>query len=46
MAVRLLLVVLMLVSLFMVIALRGHPLEANFQRILGWAVRRTISSIR
>jgi hypothetical protein len=39
-------VVLMLVSLFMVIALRGHPLEANFQRILGWAVRRTISSIR
>ena len=25
-------------SLFMVIALRGHPLEANFQRILAWCV--------
>ena len=25
-------------SVFMVIALRGHPLEANFQRILAWCV--------
>jgi low temperature requirement protein LtrA len=25
-------------TLFMVIALRGHPLEANFQRILAWCV--------
>jgi low temperature requirement protein LtrA len=25
-------------SLFMVIALRGHPLEANYQRILAWCV--------
>jgi low temperature requirement protein LtrA len=24
-------------TVFMVIALRGHPLEANFQRILAWA---------
>jgi low temperature requirement protein LtrA len=25
-------------TVFMVIALRGHPLEANFQRILAWCV--------
>ncbi len=25
-------------SVFMVIALRGHPLQANFQRILAWCV--------
>ena len=25
-------------SVFMVIALRGHPLEANFERILAWCV--------
>ncbi|HEX5297059.1 MAG TPA: low temperature requirement protein A [Streptosporangiaceae bacterium] len=25
-------------TVFMVIALRGHPLEANFQRILDWCV--------
>jgi low temperature requirement protein LtrA len=25
-------------SVFMVIALRGHPLEANYQRILAWCV--------
>jgi low temperature requirement protein LtrA len=25
-------------SVFMVVALRGHPLEANFQRILAWCV--------
>ena len=25
-------------TLFMVIALRGHPLQANFQRILAWCV--------
>ena len=25
-------------TIFMVIALRGHPLEANFQRILAWCI--------
>ena len=25
-------------TVFMVIALRGHPLEVNFQRILAWCV--------
>jgi low temperature requirement protein LtrA len=25
-------------TIFMIIALRGHPLEANFQRILAWCV--------
>ena len=25
-------------TVFMVIALRGHPLEANFQRILAWCI--------
>jgi hypothetical protein len=29
----------------MVIALRGHPLEANFQRILAWCVASSAFAI-
>jgi low temperature requirement protein LtrA len=32
-------------TLFMVIALRGHPLEANFQRILAWCVASSAFAI-
>jgi low temperature requirement protein LtrA len=32
-------------TVFMVIALRGHPLEANFQRILAWCVASSAFAI-